>query len=159
MRTRNVVLGIVAGLVMFNLLGQLRPAAKCRDGWASPSIGLRGACSHHGGVKRHEWFALFLLLVSGGAGFYTANKLQAWSDRRKGVPPPAQASGPVDHAGSDTNASPQSPSPSNDHPPCPVCGAQMSVRRAKRGRSKGKTFLGCSSYPRCRGTRPLRHAP
>ncbi|MGE8281351.1 MAG: hypothetical protein ACN6O2_13050 [Stenotrophomonas sp.] len=24
----------------------------CRDGWGSPSIGRRGACSHHGGVVR-----------------------------------------------------------------------------------------------------------
>lgn len=26
----------------------------CRDGWRSPSIGSRGACSHHGGVVTHH---------------------------------------------------------------------------------------------------------
>ncbi|KZL26269.1 hypothetical protein [Pseudovibrio sp. Ad37] len=28
--------------------------ATCRDGWNSPSIGSRGACSHHGGVVSHN---------------------------------------------------------------------------------------------------------
>lgn len=37
---------------------------------------------------------------------------------------------------------------------CPVC-AQLMVRRvAKRGLSPGSPFWGCSSYPRCKGTRP-----
>lgn len=30
--------------------------ATCRDGWPSPSIGKRGACSHHGGVAG-SWLA------------------------------------------------------------------------------------------------------
>lgn len=34
----------------------------CRDGWASPSIGIRGACSWHGGVvvelNKYGWIAL-----------------------------------------------------------------------------------------------------
>ena len=29
----------------------------CRDGWKSPSIGERGACSHHGGVADWSWSA------------------------------------------------------------------------------------------------------
>jgi hypothetical protein len=28
---------------------------KCRDGWHSPSIGSRGACSHHGGVTSNHF--------------------------------------------------------------------------------------------------------
>ena len=34
---------------------------------------------------------------------------------------------------------------------CQECGASMVVRRGRRGR-----FLGCSSFPKCRNTRPLR---
>lgn len=37
----------------------------CRDGWGSPSIGSRGACSHHGGVTSNIW--LFFLI----SGFIT----------------------------------------------------------------------------------------
>jgi restriction system protein len=38
-------------------------------------------------------------------------------------------------------------------PACPACGAAMVRRTAKRGTHAGSTFWGCSSYPRCRGTR------
>jgi len=33
---------------------------------------------------------------------------------------------------------------------CPKCGAQLVRRVAKKGRYKGKEFLGCSNYPRCK---------
>lgn len=38
---------------------------------------------------------------------------------------------------------------------CPVCGAPMKVRLAKKGANAGSQFLGCSRYPECRGTRNL----
>ncbi len=37
---------------------------------------------------------------------------------------------------------------------CPRCGAELVPRTAKRGPNRGSTFYGCSSYPRCRFTRP-----
>lgn len=40
-------------------------------------------------------------------------------------------------------------------PPCPKCGAEMRVREARKGASAGNKFLGCSTYPKCRGTLPL----
>ena len=36
---------------------------------------------------------------------------------------------------------------------CPKCGAKMVVRTAKSGPNQGKTFLGCSNFPRCRYTK------
>lgn len=54
-----------------------------------------------------------------------------------GQPPPRDAKSP---AGS---------------PPCPTCGAAMTLRIAKRGAMAGSKFWGCSTYPVCRGTRPL----
>lgn len=38
------------------------------------------------------------------------------------------------------------------NPTCPQCGATMVRRTARRSR---EAFLGCSAYPKCRGTRPL----
>lgn len=38
---------------------------------------------------------------------------------------------------------------------CPACGAAMVVRTAQRGSRTGERFLGCSTYPRCWGVRPL----
>lgn len=39
--------------------------------------------------------------------------------------------------------------------PCPVCGAPMVRRLARRGAQAGQPFLGCSRFPDCRGTRAL----
>jgi len=33
---------------------------------------------------------------------------------------------------------------------CPKCGNDMVLRETKKGENKGKTFWGCSSFPRCR---------
>ena len=38
---------------------------------------------------------------------------------------------------------------------CPQCGANMVLRTAKRGANAGQKFWGCSTFPRCRGTKPL----
>ncbi|MDI4635491.1 restriction endonuclease [Pelomonas sp. V22] len=42
-----------------------------------------------------------------------------------------------------------------DEPSCPVCGSGMVRRTARKGATAGASFLGCSCYPGCRGTRPL----
>jgi len=39
-----------------------------------------------------------------------------------------------------------------DAPPCPKCGASMVERKA---RQTGERFYGCSTFPRCRGTRQV----
>ena len=38
---------------------------------------------------------------------------------------------------------------------CPVCGAGMVKRTAKKGANAGSMFWGCSTYPGCRGTLPI----
>ena len=37
-------------------------------------------------------------------------------------------------------------------PNCPLCSSSMVRRDAKRGANAGKSFWGCSQYPRCKGT-------
>jgi predicted RNA-binding Zn-ribbon protein involved in translation (DUF1610 family) len=36
---------------------------------------------------------------------------------------------------------------------CPQCGSAMVLRTAKSGSNAGKSFWGCSQYPKCKGTR------
>lgn len=36
---------------------------------------------------------------------------------------------------------------------CPLCGAQMQMQTASRGRNAGKSFWGCSRFPSCKGSR------
>lgn len=38
-------------------------------------------------------------------------------------------------------------------PDCPRCGAAMELRMARQGANAGNAFWGCSTYPKCRGTR------
>lgn len=38
---------------------------------------------------------------------------------------------------------------------CPKCGNQLIERHAKRGVNAGNTFLGCSSFPKCRFTQDI----
>lgn len=38
---------------------------------------------------------------------------------------------------------------------CPECGDAMVQRSAKRGANAGNMFWGCTSYPRCKGTRAV----
>lgn len=37
-------------------------------------------------------------------------------------------------------------------PSCPFCGKPMVLRTARQGKNAGSQFLGCSSYPACKGT-------
>ena len=41
-----------------------------------------------------------------------------------------------------------------DVPSCPQCGSTMVLRTAHKGAQAGSSFWGCSSFPKCRGTRP-----
>lgn len=44
-------------------------------------------------------------------------------------------------------------------PNCPDCGSNMTLRTARRGQNAGGRFWGCTTYPKCRGTRPQETAP
>lgn len=39
-------------------------------------------------------------------------------------------------------------------PRCPLCGAEMVLKVAKKGKMAGQEFWSCSRYPECKGTRP-----
>lgn len=40
-------------------------------------------------------------------------------------------------------------------PQCPLCNSQMVTKTAKKGRTAGSQFWGCSRFPDCRGTRAI----
>jgi restriction system protein len=43
----------------------------------------------------------------------------------------------------------------SDAPICPQCGSGMVLKTARKGTFAGKPFWGCSTFPNCRGTRPV----
>jgi hypothetical protein len=118
----------------------------CRDGWASPSIGLQGACSHHGGVGYIEAASPLrnILAICIGVAVLIAMRITTarWERDRerqrkelKKLPP--------------RSAAPDS------RLRCPKCGDVMRKRLAKRGPYKGDRFWGCSRYPNCKGIRKI----
>jgi hypothetical protein len=67
MRWQAIVAGVVGFFLSAAVISAILPAARCADGWRSPSIGRQGACSHHGGVRQPWGFLSFLGGL--GAGF------------------------------------------------------------------------------------------
>lgn len=43
-------------------------------------------------------------------------------------------------------------------PVCPTCGQPMVRREARAGPQTGQAFWGCSAFPECHGTRPIRES-
>lgn len=41
-------------------------------------------------------------------------------------------------------------------PLCPKCGSPMRLKMIRKGIHQGEQFWGCTDYPKCDGTRPLR---
>jgi hypothetical protein len=82
----RIVFSIVVGYVVLFALGHfVGGAARCADGWVSPSIGHRGACSHHHGVAGPSIVDLLGLVLAIAAGFlahrYVWGPLSAAFDR------------------------------------------------------------------------------
>ena len=73
----------------------------------------------------------------------TLSKMIADVKRTTGTPP-IQAEPPV-HA----------EAPPEPLPLCPKCQSPMVLRTARRGPEPGSQFYGCSTWPACRGKRPL----
>lgn len=64
---------VIAGVIVFGVFVYLGLMfSGCADGWHSPSIGHRGACSYHGGVSR---LPILFDIAGIAAGIYTYIKL------------------------------------------------------------------------------------
>lgn len=50
---------------------------------------------------------------------------------------------------------PSNPQPNPKSPTCPRCQSPMTQRTAKRGAHAGQQFWGCTTYPKCKGTRTI----
>ncbi|MCQ3805021.1 MAG: topoisomerase DNA-binding C4 zinc finger domain-containing protein [Acidimicrobiia bacterium] len=50
---------------------------------------------------------------------------------------------------------PEGDPPTEAAPNCPRCNEIMALRTTKRGANKGKSFWGCSTFPKCRAMKPI----
>ncbi|MBN9454264.1 MAG: hypothetical protein J0I42_20195 [Bosea sp.] len=77
---KAVKFGVATFVATFIFLNLISGPLTCNSGWASPSIGSQGACSHHGGVDRLPGFLRFL--ASAAAGITVGN----WVSKRNSAP-------------------------------------------------------------------------
>ncbi|RSV14652.1 hypothetical protein CA235_11275 [Sphingomonas sp. ABOLF] len=135
MSARGWIAGVGSWVAMVAAVSYFSGPTTCRDGWASSSIGSRGACSHHGGVDRSgDAWAKLLIAPAAIIGIAVADfGTKAPTPPRMPPAPPLQ---PLDP----------------DRPVCPKCSRSMVRRTAKRGRNPARTFWGCPNHPYCRET-------
>jgi hypothetical protein len=127
---------IVAILVMFGesaLVSAVFGPETCRDGWHSPSIGLSGACSHHGGVASRGPLYILLFAAAVGVGFWTYSQLEKWR-RRRDKPQLRRMSAPPLEL-------------------CQICRTQMVLKTVAEGPRKGREYWECFRAPKCKGRR------
>lgn len=81
MRSDNlpVLVGVSVFAALTFLSLWLFGPATCRDGWMSPSIGIQGACSWHGGVERHP---RLLFVVYFAVATWLAFTVRSWQRGR-----------------------------------------------------------------------------
>lgn len=167
-KDRKWIVGIAAFLAAMILLSILFGAATCSDGWASPSIGRRGACSSHGGVDRTMGVVKLLLSLGSafGAVMMYGSRREKWllKDRAgqgTSAAIPASATEPVSGYIQSRSAQQQAASPHQRTRPakppskvkCPICGGGMALRTARVGKNAGSQFWGCKRFPKCKGTK------
>lgn len=138
-------------LALLSLTLSYLPAANAR--------GRRGGRGGRGGSSGN----FGALLVIGGGAFYGVwwafKKLSDAYTKIFPLRPDKTQAFPVDNAISSHVHVEAEPSPPprfqhySDPARCPLCGKNMVMRTAKKGRNRGSSFLGCSSFPSCRGTR------
>jgi hypothetical protein len=154
--TQPLLWTVLAFWGVAHLIGQALGPATCRDGWDSPSIRSRGACSWHGGVDHsHTVLARLGGLVAGAGAFVLTLGIREVGKpaqpERAPVRPPAAPTLPTTTTTYAGYSSHRPPRPGE--PGCPNCGGLMLKRVARRGRWSGQSFWGCAGYPHCRGTR------
>lgn len=158
--------------------------SKCNDGWQSSSSG-PGSCSWHGGVdydyynkrsdsyrivnqninqlkqkyedaveRKLKVYFIFIFLFAPALDLIIFQRKFLYSEKKpypiplKHPPLQPKTTTPIPPLGFTKQQTINTQS-------CPLCGAEMHIRKARKGRFKGKQFLGCSKYPWCRGTRSL----
>ena len=156
---------IIIFFLLFIPLSFLMSGKVCVDGWASPSIGSSGACSHHGGVSSFPGIFVFFISLLGT--FYVnkllnkKNKDETLKEEKtnENLTPKENISKGIEEEKTNENLTPKEniskgiEEEKKKRVRCPRCRSYMVIRTVKKGKNIGSKFYGCTKYPRCRGTR------
>ena len=139
-------------IITFVLMSLLIGPITCSSGWQSPSIGHRGACSHHGGVATWKGFLPILVSVCVSLWFYARFSPKIAQPSVSSINQPTITESYT--SSPNTNQTLKEKRPAKNQVGCPKCRSPMRLRIAKKGKNPGHKFWGCSRFPRCKGTKP-----
>ena len=139
----GVIIGSTIGMLINIVILFFLPSKKvvCRDGWESPSIGIIGACSHHGGVEQDSRL-FYAFLFSFFIGFIIT-VWYIWNEYKEYK---------IMCNIKESEEKEKLEILKRNSPSCPICSSYMIKRLAKKGKYLGKEFWGCAKYPMCKGT-------
>lgn len=130
-----VTIALLTFVVLFVALGWVMPTV-CADGWRSPSIGIQGACSSHGGIAESRDLIRLGIAIVAALIFGVA-----WWFFRRPVPQPA---------------APAATANAVVVPNCETCGAPM--RLVTSGGADRYVWV-CTREGTGHPTRPMSGAP
>ena len=118
------IIGITIFFFSFSIISSFVDSPTCKDGWRSSSIGIQGACSHHGGVKYDpvRYLVFPVSVVTALISFFLISGI------------------PLIQKGAQTHLR-------KGKVFCPSCDSEMRTRKGRYG-----LFFGCTNYPRCKST-------
>ncbi|HOI54060.1 MAG TPA: topoisomerase DNA-binding C4 zinc finger domain-containing protein [Phycisphaerae bacterium] len=121
---------------------------KCGDcGGNTPIVELCGKCSEKLKVSKS---GADYSLICPKCGQSTPLQLSG------STPGPVSAPNPADGNAEPGVLAERPPADGQPTPPtCPLCGATMTLRTARRGKKAGDQFWGCQRYPKCKGIAPV----
>jgi hypothetical protein len=129
------LVGIATAILIIAFSGPVT----CRDGWQSPSIGRRGACSHHGGVGSGP---MLPALFGGGTVGYG---IFLFRMRRRAARPTVKILFQRDpHVTAIKEIVEREAR-------CPICASQMQLRLVP----EQEMVISCARHPYCKGNRFL----
>jgi restriction system protein len=140
--------GADGGIDLVASIGKDRYLVQCKQ-WKARQVGVS--------VVRELYGVMAAQGAAGGfvvaSGTFTEEVLKFAEGREISIVHGDQLIGEISAAG--PRVSSESPQKSKiDISACPLCGAIMVKRVARKGVNAGNAFWGCSTYPTCRGTRP-----
>lgn len=157
-KEQSIVPAVIVFVMVLAICMLVIGGAVCSDGWGSGSIGRRGACSGHGGVR--HWPGIIALIFSTVVALkfheFLANRKSKPASRDRGEASRSFSSDGAPRLVAEVSETTDGTRPrrrTRTYTQCPRCRSKMVLRTAKQGRNTGGKFWGCSKYPRCKGTR------
>ncbi|MGV8075322.1 MAG: restriction endonuclease [Syntrophobacteraceae bacterium] len=137
--------GADGGVDLFLRKGGERLLVQCKH-WRMDKVGVKVVRELYGVVAAEG--------ATGGVVISSGTFTQEARDFARGKPVELLDGSELIKLIAEVQRTPTQISKKSDGSACPLCGAEMVLRTAKKGAKAGEKFWGCSTFPKCRSTKP-----